>query len=93
LITEIYPFAGKILTEMETPLLIAAILATILLGVGWSKAVVKAGVEGPEPNVKGAIPSAVLCGLFLVVGFFTLQLLARFLAVWTGYSPKVFPGH
>ncbi len=70
--------------------MIAAIVVTGISGFAWAKAVVKAGVEGPEPNPKGAIPSAFWCAAFLIMGFLTLELFARDLAVWCGYAHKVF---
>jgi len=75
---------------MDVLFLIAAVFATIVSGISWARAVVKAGVEGPEPNNKGAIPSAVWCALFMILGFLTLQLFARDFAVWAGYARKPF---
>lgn len=69
-------------------LLIVAVIATIFSCVQWVRAVNKAGVEGPEPNPKGAIPSAVWISVFMIVWFLTLTIFTRDLAVWTGYAHK-----
>ena len=68
-------------------LLAAAVVVSAFAAWMWRSVVIAGSAEGAEASVKRGVASAFWASVLMIVAFLTLELFARYLAVWYGYGP------